>query len=85
MAAAAFLPGDDPAALTARGYLARTLVRRGRSGDAETIYRELLADRLRVQGKDHLGTLATRHDLAAALGVQGRFGEAEELYRQLHR
>ena len=83
VAAAAFLPPDHPAALTARGYLARTLVRRGRSGEAETIFRELLADRLRVQGEDHLGTLATRHDLAAALGVQGRFGEAEELYRRL--
>ncbi len=83
VAAAAFLPDDDPAALTARGYLARTLVRRGRSGDAETIYRELLADRLRVQGEDHIGTLATRHDLAAALGVQGRFAEAEQLYRRL--
>ena len=83
VAAAAFLRQDDPAALTARGYLARTLVRRGRSGDAETIYRELLADRIRVQGEDHLDTLATRHDLAAALGVQGRFGEAEQLYRRL--
>ena len=66
VAAAAFLSDDDPAALTARGYLARTLVRRGRSGDAETIYRDLLADRRRVQGEDHLDTLATRHDLAAA-------------------
>ncbi|HEX5289713.1 MAG TPA: FxSxx-COOH system tetratricopeptide repeat protein, partial [Streptosporangiaceae bacterium] len=83
VAASAFLPGEDPAALTARGYLARTLVRRGRSGEAEEIYRDLLADRIRVQGERHLDTLATRHDLAAALGVQGRFGAAEELYRQL--
>ena len=83
VAAATFLSRDDPAAMTARGYLARTLVRRGRSGDAETLYRDLLADRLRVQGEDHLDTLATRHDLAAALGVQGRYGEAEQLYREL--
>jgi CRP-like cAMP-binding protein/tetratricopeptide (TPR) repeat protein len=83
VAASAFLPAEDPAALTARGYLARSLVRRGRSGEAEAIYRELLAERIRVQGEGHLGTLVTRHDLAAALGVQGRFGEAEELYRQL--
>jgi CRP-like cAMP-binding protein/tetratricopeptide (TPR) repeat protein len=81
--ATTFLRPDDPAALTARGYLARTLVRRGRSGEAEAIYRELLADRLRVQGEDHIDTLATRHGLAAALGVQGRFGEAEALYRRL--
>ena len=74
VAAATFLPPDHPAVMTARGYLARTLVRRGRSGDAETIFRELLADRIRVQGEDHLDTLATRHDLAAALGVQGRYG-----------
>ena len=83
VAAATFLGRDDPAAMTARGYLARTLVRRGRSGDAETIYRDLLADRRRVQGDDHLDTLATRHDLAAALGVRGRYGEAEQLYRGL--
>ena len=83
VAAATFLSRDDPAALTARGYLARTLVRRGRSGDAETIYRDLLADRPRVQGEDHIDTLATRHDVAAALGVQGRYHEAEQLYRQL--
>jgi len=83
VAASAFLPDEDPAALGARGYLARTLVRRGRSGEAEAIYRDLLADRIRIQGERHLDILATRHDLAAALGVQGRFGEAEELYRQL--
>ncbi|HEU5392095.1 MAG TPA: FxSxx-COOH system tetratricopeptide repeat protein [Streptosporangiaceae bacterium] len=83
VAASVFLPGEDPAALTARGYLARTLVRRGRSGEAEQIYRDLLADRIRIQGERHLDTLATRHDLAAALGVQGRFGAAEELYRGL--
>ena len=83
VAAATFLSPDDPAAMTARGYLARALVRRGRSGDAETIYRELLADRIRVQGQDHIDTLATRHDLAAALGVQGRYGDAEQLYRRL--
>jgi CRP-like cAMP-binding protein/tetratricopeptide (TPR) repeat protein len=83
VAAATFLPEQDPAALSARGYLARSMVRRGRSGEAEAIYRELLADRIRVQGDRHLDTLATRHDLAAALGVQGRFGEAEQLYRGL--
>ena len=83
VAAATFLSRDDPAAMTARGYLARTLVRRGRSGDAETIFRDLLADRIRVQGDDHLDTLVTRHDLAAAIGVQGRYGEAEQLYRRL--
>ena len=83
VAAATFLSRDDPAAMTARGYLARTLVRRGRSGEAETLYSELLADRCRVQGDDHLATLATRHDLAAAIGLQGRYFEAERLYRRL--
>jgi CRP-like cAMP-binding protein/tetratricopeptide (TPR) repeat protein len=80
---AAFLSRDDPAAMTARGCLADTLVRRGRSGEAEALYRELLADRVRVQGDDHLDTLTTRHDLAAAIGMQGRYGEAEQLYREL--
>jgi CRP-like cAMP-binding protein/tetratricopeptide (TPR) repeat protein len=81
--AAAFFSRDDPAAMTARGCLADTLVRRGRSGEAEVLYRELLADRCRVQGDDHLDTLATRHDLAAAIGMQGRYCEAEDLYRGL--
>jgi CRP-like cAMP-binding protein/tetratricopeptide (TPR) repeat protein len=80
---AAFLSRDDPAAMTARGSLADTLVRRGRSAEAEALYRELLADRRRVQGDDHLDTLTTRHDLAAAIGMQGRYGEAEQLYREL--
>ena len=83
VAAAAFLSRDDPAAMTARGYLARALMRRGRSGEAETLYRDLLADRCRVQGADHPDTLATRHDLAAAIGLQGRYGEAEQLYSAL--
>jgi tetratricopeptide (TPR) repeat protein len=81
--AAAFLSHDDPAAMTARGYLARALMRRGRSGEAETLYRDLLTDRCRVQGADHPDTLATRHDLAAAIGLQGRYGEAEQLYSAL--
>ena len=83
VAAAASLPRDDPAVMTARGSLARTLVRRGRCSEAETLYRNLLADRIRVQGEDHLETLATRHDLGAAIGLQGRYGEAEHLYRRL--
>ncbi len=81
--AATFLSRDDPAAMTARGYLARTLVRRGRSGDAETIYRDLLADRLRIQGEDHLDTLTSRATLARLAARQGRRAEAEELYRQV--
>jgi CRP-like cAMP-binding protein/tetratricopeptide (TPR) repeat protein len=83
VAAASFVSRDDPVALAARGSLADTLVRRGRSGEAEALYTELLADRCRVQGDDHLDTLATRHDLAAAIGMQGRYSEAEELYRGL--
>ena len=81
--AAAYLSRDDPAAMTARGQLALTLVRRGSIGEAEMLYGDLLADRRQVQGDDHPDTLATRHDLAAAIGLQGRFGEAEQLYRAL--
>jgi CRP-like cAMP-binding protein/tetratricopeptide (TPR) repeat protein len=81
--AAAHLSREDPAAMTARGQLALTLVRRGRIGEAEMLYRDLLDDRLHVQGDDHPDTLATRHDLAAAIGLQGRYGQAEQLYRQL--
>ena len=74
---------DDPAALAARGSLARTLIRRGRRGEAEALYRDLLADRIRVQGEDHPDTLATRHDLADAIGMDGRYAEAEQLCRRL--
>jgi CRP-like cAMP-binding protein/tetratricopeptide (TPR) repeat protein len=81
--AAAYLSRDDPAAMTARGQLALTLVRRGSIGEAEMLYGDLLADRRQVQGDDHPDTLATRHDLAAAIGLQGRFGEAEQRYREL--
>jgi CRP-like cAMP-binding protein/tetratricopeptide (TPR) repeat protein len=81
--AAASLSREHPAAMTARGSLALTLVRRGRIGEAEMLYRDLLADRRQVQGDDHHDTLATRHDLAAAIGLQGRYGEAEQLYRRL--
>ena len=83
VAAAAFLSRADPAAMTARASLAGTLLRRGRCGEAETFYRELLADRSRILGEDHPDTLATRHDLAAAIGWQGRYGEAEQLYRRV--
>jgi tetratricopeptide (TPR) repeat protein len=71
VAAAAFLSRDDPAAMSARGYLARTLVRRGRSGDAETIYRELLAE--------HPDTLDTEHRLGWLVGRQGRYTEAIDI------
>jgi CRP-like cAMP-binding protein/tetratricopeptide (TPR) repeat protein len=81
--AAAYLSREDPAAMTARGQLALTLIRRGSIGEAEMLYRDLLADRRQVQGDDHPDTLATRHDLAAAIGLQGRYGQAEQLYRQL--
>ena len=81
--AAAYLSRDDPAAMTARGQLALTLIRRGRIGEAEMLYRDLLADRRQVQGDDHRDTLATRHDLAAAIGLQGRYGQSEQLYREL--
>ena len=83
VAAAASLDRDDPAVMTARGGLARTLVRRGRCSEAETLYRSLLADRIRLQGESDPETLSTRHDLAAAIGLQGRYGEAEQLYRRL--
>ena len=81
--AATHLSREDPAAMTARGQLALTLVRRGRIGEAEMLYHDLLDDRRHVQGDDHPDTLATRHELAAAIGLQGRYGQAEELYRQL--
>ena len=83
VAAATFLSRDDPAAMTARGYLARTLVRRGRSGDAEQQYRDLLADRQRILGPSHPDTLIARQDVARMLGQQRRYAEAEQLSREV--
>jgi len=81
--AAAAAGPDDPAGLAARGGLAQVLARQGRLGEAEQLYRGLLADQSRVLGEQHEDTLATRHDLAEAIGLQGRYTAADELYRGL--
>ncbi len=55
--------------------------RTGGSGEAETIYREVLALREKVLGPEHPDTLSTRHNLAGALIDQGRPAEAETSYK----
>lgn len=55
----------------------------GRPADAEAMLRELLSLRERVDGPEHSGTLATRHELARAVLDQGRAADAEALFREL--
>ncbi|MBB0247215.1 tetratricopeptide repeat protein, partial [Streptomyces alkaliphilus] len=64
-------PGHQPDTLTSRLYLAYW---RGQAGDvpgAITAYEELLADQLRVLGRDHSETLTARLYLAALCGQAG--------------
>ncbi len=61
-----------------------SLNEQGRAAEAEAAFRLLLPLRERVDGAEHSGTLATRHELARAILNQGRAAEAEaELRAQL--
>jgi Tetratricopeptide repeat len=76
--------GDEhPAILTARQRLARAMSEQGRDGEAERMYRVLLADQRRVLGDKDPDTLTTRYYLASTIEFQGRHGEAEQLHRQV--
>jgi CRP-like cAMP-binding protein/tetratricopeptide (TPR) repeat protein len=83
VAAAGRLSPDRPAVLRARHTLGKSITGQGRYGEAEQLYRQLLADQSRALGDDHPDTLATRHRLGFPIAAQGRYQEAEELYRQL--
>ncbi|GII34740.1 tetratricopeptide repeat protein [Planotetraspora mira] len=76
---------DDlhPAALGARHDLGVSLADRGAPGEAEDVFRAVLAGRRQVQGDDHVDTLRTRDQLIHAIMVQGRHDEAERMYVDL--
>ena len=59
------LLGDDhPDTLTSRATLARLAARQGRRGEAEELYRQVIADRSRVLGSGHPDTAAVRDEFA---------------------
>ncbi len=75
---------DHPALLAVRMRCAYQAGRRGRWGEAEEAYREVLEAERRVLGDDHPDTLTTRHELAWAVALQlGRWKEAEAAYREV--
>jgi tetratricopeptide (TPR) repeat protein len=83
VSAAGRLGQDDPASLRARHELGWPLVMLGQAREAEAIYRDVLARRIRVLGDNHPDTLASRHELAWVAASQGRWAEAENGYRDV--
>ena len=55
----------------------------GLYAQADDLYRNVLATRLRVLGPDHPDTLATRHELAYEMAEQGDHAGAEAEYRDV--
>ncbi len=62
--------------------LAILLVKQGRLGDAEPLYREALSAQRRTLGEDHPSTLSFTFNFAGILWAQGKRAEALELLRQ---
>jgi serine/threonine-protein kinase len=56
---------------------------RRRTREAEALFREARAIRIRLQGEDHPETLEASKGVADALRVQGRYAEAEEMFRRV--
>lgn len=56
---------------------------RGRYAEAEPVFREVLADQLRIFGSEDADTLFTRHELARCAAEQGRLTEARTGYEAL--
>jgi eukaryotic-like serine/threonine-protein kinase len=69
---AAELGPGDPLTLAARNQMAGALKHAGRPAEAESIYREVLAERLRVLSATHIDTLITEHNLALAIFMQAK-------------
>ncbi len=64
--------GDEhPDTLASQAVLARLAARQGRRGEAELIYRQVLAIRRRVLGAAHPDTETTRQELAQVIAEQG--------------
>ncbi len=55
---------QEPDTLTSRATLAWLAARQGRHGEAEELYRQVMADRNRVLGSSHPDTAAVRDEFA---------------------
>ena len=67
--------------LMAHANYASALAGNGNAAEAESEYRALLQDLVRVFGAEHPFTLANRNNLAVVLKAQGRHAEAEQEQR----
>lgn len=73
---------SHPASLSTRLRLARVYADQGKLSQAETLRRQVLADRQQL-GDDHRSTLTTRSVLARIIGLQGKHALAEHVAHQL--
>jgi len=76
------LPAEDLAVLDSRQQLALFMQDSGRFEDAETLYRELLDEAMRIYGDEHPVTARYMSNLGVHLGEVGHPEEAEELERK---
>jgi len=81
LARCAALGEEHPAVLRARHALAWTVADQGDPAQAEAIYQDVLAVRLRVLGPSHPDTLDSRHEFAWIATCRGRWTQAEQRYR----
>jgi tetratricopeptide (TPR) repeat protein len=81
LARCAALGEEHPAVLRARHALAWTVADEGNPAQAEAIYQDVLAVRLRVLGPSHPDTLDSRHEFAWIASCLDRWAEAEQRYR----
>lgn len=73
-------PGH-PELLESMQAMATLAMMRGENGEAETLLREVLAQRLARTDPDPMLVASTRNDLGAALARQSKYDEAESLAR----
>lgn len=62
--------------------MAASQAEQGKPAAAESLFRQVLASRLRTEGPNTTGTAAALSGLASSLFEQGEFVEADSLYRQ---
>jgi hypothetical protein len=76
----------EPVYQRLRHLYAWSLREQGRLAEAEVLFREVLAEQMRMPGGPMRGdTLRTRHDLAWTVGRQGGWAIAEEQFRDVLR
>jgi tetratricopeptide (TPR) repeat protein len=77
------LSRDHAAALSIAYALARTLMDRGRLGEAQELLQDVLAARQRTLGLDHEASLDALELLASLLHRRGDLNQAEQILRQV--